>query len=100
MQKIKLKQSLAFEDKMGRRGDEITVHSSVAKQLKDQGLVDFVGDETEEQPVSKSKENSVTFSDDKGKKIYDSGTTAKHVEEDKKKPSVTEVKKAKDPKEK
>ena len=100
MQKVVCLQSLAFDDGMKSRGEVIELQKSLAKQLKDAGVVEYVGEETEGEPVSKSKDNSVTFSDATGKKVYDTGTTKQHVEEDKKKPSVVEGKKAKDHKEK
>lgn len=103
MQKIVLKQRLAFEDGVYERGDVMTVQNSVAKQLKDNDLVEFVGEESNEQPTpSKTEKNSVTFtSEAEKKKTFDSGTTDKHIAEEKAKPSnVTEVKKEKSPKEK
>lgn len=91
-----------MDDGMARTGDVINVQNSVAKQLKDQGVVEFVGEENDEQaPEPKTAKNSVTISDEGGKKVFDSGKTAEHVAAEKAKPSnVTESKKSANPKEK
>lgn len=89
MQVIKMNQTLAFENKTYRRGETLKVQNSTAKQLSDNGLVEIVDEDAGEDVAPEQSANSITFSNSDGKKQYDSGTTKKHVEDDKKKATVT-----------
>lgn len=88
-----MNQTLAFENKVYRRGETLKVQNSTAKQLSDNGLVEIVDEDAGEDVQPEESKNSVTFSNSEGKKVYDSGTTKKHVEEDKKKSVVEPTKK-------